>query len=242
MEMDNEYTYKLINKAKLGDNKAMTMLINNNSGLIWSVVRRYINCGQDKDDLYQLGAMGFIKAVKNFNTELKLKLSTYAVPMISGEIKRYLRDNGPIKISRKLKMIYIKYGIEKEKYYKLYGKECDLKKLAEVIGVDAEELVLAINANESITSINKTIINSDGSETNIIEKIENPKLNPENNIERLNLSLILNKMESLDKKIIKLRYIENKTQTETGMIVGMSQVSVSRLEKKILKKIRENMN
>lgn len=242
MERNIEDTYTLIKKAKLGDNNAMTMLINNNSGLIWSVVRRYLNCGQDKDDLYQLGAMGFIKAIKNFNTELNLKLSTYAVPMISGEIKRYLRDNGPIKISRNLKMIYIKYRIEKEKYYKQYGRECDIKELAEIIGIDIEELVLAINANESITSINKTIKNSDGSETNIIEKIENPKLNPENNIERLNLSLILDKMESMDKKIIKLRYIENKTQAETGMIVGMSQVSVSRLEKKILKKIRENIN
>lgn len=242
MDRNIEDTYTLIKKAQLGDNNAMTMLINNNIGLIWSVVRRYLNCGQDKDDLYQLGAMGFIKAIKNFNTELNLKLSTYAVPMISGEIKRYLRDNGPIKVSRNLKMIYIKYRIEKEKYYKQYGRECDIKKLAEIIGIDREELVLAINANESITSINNTIKNLDGSETNIVEKIENPKLNPENNIERLNLSFILEKMESMDKKIIKLRYIENKTQAETGMIIGISQVSVSRLEKKILKKIRENIN
>lgn len=242
MERNIENTYDLIKKAKLGDKVAMAALINENSGLIWSVVRRYLNCGQDKEDLYQLGAIGFIKAVKNFNLELNLKLSTYAVPMISGEIKRYLRDNGPIKISRSLKMIYIKYRLEKEKYYKQFGSECDINRLAEIVGVSPEELVLAINANESITSINKTIKNYDGSETSIIEKIENPKLNPENNIERLNLHFILNKMESVDKKIIKLRYIDNKTQSETGKIMGMSQVSVSRLEKKILKKIRENIN
>lgn len=233
--MDN--TYDLIIKAQKGDIEAMDQLVSGNTRLIYSVVKRYNIQGQDKEDLFQIGAIGFIKAVKNFNTELKLKLSTYAVPMISGEIKRYLRDNGPIKISRDLKALYMKYKIENEKYYKKYGKDAAISVIAAILNTDPEDIILAINANESLVSLDKAISNDN--KNSVIEYLENPKANPENNIERLSLILAVNKLNDNDKKLIKLRYIDNKTQTETGNIIGLSQVSVSRMEKKVLKKIRD---
>lgn len=238
--MDN--TYELIIQAKNGSKNAMSKLIEENYGLIYSIAKRFFYCGYDREDLVQIGTMGFIKAVNNFDISLDLKLSTYAYTMISGEIKRFLRDNGPIKISRRLKMIYLKYKIEMERYYKEEGKECSINNMAEILDISSEELLMAINANESVTSIDKPINNNDGSQSGILEKIENPKINPENYIERLSLSMSINSLEADYKKIIKLRYFENKTQSETGKILGMSQVSVSRLEKKILKIIREKIN
>lgn len=235
MTMDD--TYSLITKAQSGSIQAMDELISKNSRLIWSIVTKYKIYGQDKDDLYQIGTIGFMKAIKNFNINLNLKLSTYAVPMISGEIKRFLRDSGPIKISRDLKSIYMKYTVEKDKYYKANGKEADINTISNIINTDKETLILAINANESVVYLDKPIANDN--QTPVIEQLENPKANPENNIDRLTLTMALDKLDDFDKKIIKLRYIDNKTQSETGSIVGMSQVSISRTEKKILKKIRE---
>ncbi len=234
-------TYNLIIKAQSGDMLSMNALVESNSRLIWAVVKKYSFYYQEKDDLFQIGSIGFIKAVKRFNTELNLKLSTYAVPMINGEIKKFLRDNGPIKISRDLKALYIKYNKAKEQYYKLNGYEGSIKVIAKILEVDAETLILAINANESIVSLDKTMNSDSFGEPSIMEKIENPKLNPENYIEKLNLIFAVNKLENQDKKIIKLRYIENKTQSETGRILGISQVGISRLEKKILKKIRKEI-
>lgn len=236
--MDN--TYNLIKSAQEGNKEALNELIVSNERLIWSIVRRFNFYWNEKEDLFQIGSIGFIKAIKNFNIELNLKLSTYAVPMIYGEIKKYLRDNGPIKISRNLKTIYMKYKAYNTNYYVKYGRELSLNEISAKLEIDTETLILAINANESLISLDNDYKNDNNNRT-LIEKIENPSINPENSIDKINLVQAINKLENTEQKLIKLRYIQSKTQTETGKILGMSQVNISRMEKKILKKIKESI-
>ncbi len=234
-------TNNLIKKYKEGDKNALTLLIENNKGLVHSIINRYTHHNIEYEDLYQIGIMGLIKAIKNFDLNLNYRLSTYAVIMINGEIKQYFRNNGPIKVSRYLKSIYYQYLKEKDLYYKNKGSDCKLETIASKIGVSTENLILAINANESVMSLDKPIGDDSDNKVNYYEKIENPKLNPENNIERLNLLIAIDSLQNTEKKVLKLRYILNKTQKETGEILNCSQVSVSRIEKKILNKIKEKI-
>lgn len=226
----------LIKKAQSGDKKACEIILEENSGLIWSVVKRFLNRGVDKEDLYQLGSIGLIKCIKNFDTSYDVKFSTYAVPMIYGEIRRYLRDDGIVKVSRKLKETAYKAQRERELYIHNNNSEPDIETLAEIIGVSAEELVSALDASRAVESIDR----DDSNDTNfsIGERISNNIDESENIINKIDLISTMERLNYEDRKLIKLRYFEDKTQTQVAKILGVSQVHISRMEKKILLKMR----
>lgn len=220
--------------------KDLETLVSENSALIWSIVKRFKNRGYELDDLFQIGAIGFIKAVKRFDLSYDTKLSTYAVPYIIGEIKIFLRDDGMIKVSRGLKELNYKIKLLEEKYEK-NNEEVSMDKIVKELKISKEDFILAQNINSSVESINEYCFTNsikEKEEKIIIEKNENP----ENNIvQRIMIKDALKKLDEKEKNIILLRYFKEKTQSEVAKIYGTSQVQVSRLEKKILQKMREDI-
>ena len=220
--------------------KDLETLVSENSALIWSIVKRFKNRGYELDDLFQIGAIGFIKAVKRFDLSYDTKLSTYAVPYIIGEIKIFLRDDGMIKVSRGLKELNYKIKLLEEKYEK-NNEEVSMDKIVKELKISKEDFILAQNINSSVESINEYCFTNsikEKEEKIIIEKNENP----ENNIvQRIMIKDALKKLDEKEKNIILLRYFKEKTQSEAAKIYGISQVQVSRLEKKILQKMREDI-
>ncbi len=220
--------------------KDLETLVSENSALIWSIVKRFKNRGYELDDLFQIGAIGFIKAVKRFDRSFDTKLSTYAVPYIIGEIKIFLRDDGMIKVSRGLKELNHKIKILEEKYEK-NNEIIQMDKIIKELKISKEDYILAQNINSSIESINEYCFDNSTKEKEekiIVEKNENP----ENNIlQKIMIKDALKKLDEKEKNIILLRYFKEKTQSEVAKIYGISQVQVSRLEKKILQKMREDI-
>lgn len=220
--------------------KDLETLVSENSALIWSIVKRFKNRGCELDDLFQIGAIGFIKAVKRFDLSYDTKLSTYAVPYIIGEIKIFLRDDGMIKVSRGLKELNYKIKLLEEKYEK-NNEKVSMDKIVKELKISKEDFILAQNINSSVESINEYCFTNsikEKEEKIIIEKNENP----ENNIvQRIMIKDALKKLDEKEKNIILLRYFKEKTQSEVAKIYGISQVQVSRLEKKILQKMREDI-
>lgn len=220
--------------------KDLETLVSENSALIWSIVKRFKNRGYELDDLFQIGAIGFIKAVKRFDLSYDTKLSTYAVPYIIGEIKIFLRDDGMIKVSRGLKELNYKIKLLEEKYEK-NNEKVSMDKIVKELKISKEDFILAQNINSSVESINEYCFTNsikEKEEKIIIEKNENP----ENNIvQRIMIKDALKKLDEKEKNIILLRYFKEKTQSEVAKIYGISQVQVSRLEKKILQKMREDI-
>ena len=220
--------------------KDLETLVSENSALIWSIVKRFKNRGYELDDLFQIGAIGFIKAVKRFDLSYDTKLSTYAVPYIIGEIKIFLRDDGMIKVSRGLKELNYKIKLLEEKYEK-NNEEVSMDKIVKELKISKEDFILAQNINSSVESINEYCFTNsikEKEEKIIIEKNENP----ENNIvQRIMIKDALKKLDEKEKNIILLRYFKEKTQSEVAKTYGISQVQVSRLEKKILQKMREDI-
>lgn len=229
------YTFSDIESAKLGNNAEREKIILENSGLVWSIVRRFSGRGYETEDLYQIGCIGLIKAIKNFDTSLGLKFSTYAVPMILGEIKRFIRDDGIIKVSRNLKELAIKARLIKEAELKKTGSDITISQLSEKLGVEKEELILALDALETPESLNKTMPST---ERELIDTLESKTSLEDDIVEKMALSDAVSKLEERERKIVSLRYFEQKTQMQTANILGISQVQVSRLEKKILKTMR----
>lgn len=220
--------------------KDLETLVSENSALIWSIVKRFKNRGYELDDLFQIGAIGFIKAAKRFDRSFDTKLSTYAVPYIIGEIKIFLRDDGMIKVSRGLKELNHKIKILEEKYEK-NNEIIQMDKIIKELKISKEDYILAQNINSSIESINEYCFDNSTKEKEekiIVEKNENP----ENNIlQKIMIKDALKKLDEKEKNIILLRYFKEKTQSEVAKIYGISQVQVSRLEKKILQKMREDI-
>ena len=220
--------------------KDLETLVSENSALIWSIVKRFKNRGYELDDLFQIGAIGFIKAVKRFDLSYDTKLSTYAVPYIIGEIKIFLRDDGMIKVSRGLKELNYKIKLLEEKYEK-NNEKVSMDKIVKELKISKEDFILAQNINSSVESINEYCFTNsikEKEEKIIIEKNENP----ENNIvQRIMIKDALKKLDEKEKNIILLRYFKEKTQSEVAKIYGISQVQASRLEKKILQKMREDI-
>ena len=227
----------LIKKAQSGDKKAYEIILEKNKGLIWNIVNKFINRGTDKDDLFKLGSIGLIKCIKNFDLTYDVKFSTYAVPMIYGEIRRFLRDDGIIKVSRTLKEISTKANKERENYIKSHNIEPDIKTLAKLINVSVEELVAALDSSRIVESID----NEDTSENNfsIKDRISSNINESDLIINKIDLTTTLQKLSTEDRKIIQLRYFQDKTQTQVAKLMGISQVQVSRLEKKILLKMKK---
>jgi len=237
--LSHEETLELIDRAQKGENEAKEILISNNLGLVRSVVSKFLNIGYDRDDLFQLGSIGLMKAVYKFDATFNVKFSTYAVPMILGEIKRYLRDDGMVKVSRSLKQIAIKAKTQTEILTKKLGREPSIDEIAQELDVEKEDLVMAMEANFSVEYLHGVIHEEEGSPICLIDKISLKGENEEEKlIDNLLLKQILNKLEKRERQIIVLRYFEDKTQSEIGDILNISQVQVSRIEKKVLSKLK----
>lgn len=239
--MDYEQTLKLLRLAKQGDEQAKNLLIEQNSPLVKSIVRRYKNKGVDYEDLYQLGCVGFVKALNNFSENFNVKFSTYAVPMIAGEIKRFLRDDGSVKVSRSIKnqnYIMQKYidVVRKER-----GEPPTIEELSKKFKIDETELMFILESNHKPISIFEGLDGEDGSNQILLDKLlpqedESGKL-----IDKMVLIDAIKNLEKRDKKIIMLRYFRDKTQSEVANILNVSQVQVSRMENKIINKLKTKL-
>ena len=235
-EIDSEE----IVRAQNNDKDAMTKIIKKNSGLIWSIVKRFLGRGYDKEELEQIAYIGFIKAIKGFDTSLDFKLSTYAVPYIIGEIKRFIRDDGAIKVSRSIKELSTKIGQLQRDYLIRQGKEITIEELSKELNVEKEDIVVALDSQKNIESIDKNIYDEENGESRI-SKISSQKDETNILIDKLCIEELINKLETRDKKIILLRYYKGKTQTEVAKLLGITQVQVSRLEKRILDQMKEKI-
>ena len=236
-----DHTIALIQKSHEGDEDAKAQLVEENVGLVWCIVKRFYNRGAEAEDLFQIGSIGLLKAIDKFDVSYDVKFSTYAVPMISGEIKRFLRDDGLIKVSRSLKEIAYKAYLVQEELRKKRGREPTLQELADYMGVEKEELVMAMEANAEVESLHKTIYQKDGHEIQLMDKLKEQEAREDKVLDRMLLKELLDQLGKDERQLIFLRYFANKTQTEVGEIMGISQVQVSRTEKKILKKLREQI-
>ena len=229
----------LIVEAKEGKPGAMETLVKNNELLIWNVVKRFYGRGAEAEDLFQLGAMGFIKAVKNFDTSRGLMLSTYAVPMIMGEIRRFLRDDGPIKVSRSLKETAARAKQISERITIREGREAHISEIAEELGVPQTEIAMAYAATEKPDSINRALYNKEGGEATLQDVVEDGKRFDDEILTRMSLSEAAGRLDKRDRQILVLRYFKHMTQSKVAEMMGISQVQVSRLEKKMLLKMKE---
>ncbi|MGN0153867.1 MAG: SigF/SigG family RNA polymerase sporulation sigma factor [Lachnospiraceae bacterium] len=232
-------TLELLKLAKEGNQDAKEQLVTENLGLVWSVARRFMGRGHDLEDLYQIGCIGLMKCIDKFDLSYDVKFSTYAVPMISGEIKRFLRDDGIIKVSRTLKETAYKVKKVREEIMNQTGVEPKVEELSQLLEIDVEEIVASLEANVEVESIHKTIYQNDGNEVYLIDKIADVEDENEALLDHMVVEGLMADLEEKEEKIIKLRYFENKTQTEIAKEIGISQVQVSRLEKKILLKMRD---
>lgn len=234
-----EETFDLIRQSQAGESHAKEQLIRMHSGLIWNVVRRFMGRGYETEDLYQIGAIGLIRAIDKFDFSYDVKFSTYAVPLISGEIKRFLRDDGMIKVSRSLKENQWKIKRAMEEFAHEYGREATVEELAAILKLEPEEIVLSMEAVVEVESMEQRMFNGDGKEVSLKERIADEKNEEEELMNKLFLQQLLQTLDKRDRELIFLRYFENKTQTQVAEILGISQVQVSRLEKKILRRLKE---
>ncbi len=224
----------LIELAQSGDEAAMDELMNKHSRLVWSVVKRFMGRGTDRDDLYQIGALGFIKCVRRFDLSYDVKLSTYAVPMILGELKAFFRSDGLVKVSRTLKENYVKLAAVMD------GDSVSLKEAATKLGINYDDAVLALEAARSVESLDSVVGDEGG--TTVIERLIVSDNQEERLINKMELDRVFKQLPEKSRQIIKMRYFENKTQSYVASKLGISQVQVSRTEKKILKFMREKMS
>ena len=226
-----ERTCELIRQAKEGNKKAQEILVEENTGLIWSVVKRFQGRGYDKEDLFQIGSIGLLKCIDNFDLERKVKFSTYAVPLIMGEIKRFLRDDGLVKVSRSLKEASYKIKREKEHYEKLYNR-------AATLDMDESDILMAMESGQDVCSLHQIIYQNEGDEIHLEDKLEQQSDLIEQTVDNIYIQELLQKLNEQERKLIELRYFQNQTQAVIAGIMGISQVQVSRMEKKILEKLR----
>ena len=232
--LSHEETLDLIQKVQNGDEEAKALLISSNLGLVRSVIGKFSNIGYERDDLFQLGSIGLIKAIYKFDPSYNVKFSTYAVPMILGEIKRYLRDDGMVKVSRSLKQLAIKVKMQGEMLSKKLGRDPTIEELAEAIGV-----VMAIESNFSVEYLQGVIHEEEGSPICLIDKIsQKGEAEEDKVVDNILLKEVLGKLDKRERQIIMLRYFEDKTQSEIGELLNISQVQVSRIEKKVLHKLK----
>jgi RNA polymerase sporulation-specific sigma factor len=237
-----ENTLELIERSQLGDKLAREQLVKENIGLVWSVVKKFSHRGYDIDDLFQIGSIGLIKSIDKFDATYNVKFSTYAVPMIMGEIKRFIRDDGMIKVSRSLKEIAGKIREAREELHRQTSREPTISEIARKVGITVEEAVMAIESNSEVESLYKTIYQGDGSPIYLIDKLD--KLCDESSkmVDVIALKQIITELPEKEKEIIYLRYYQDRTQTEIAEKIGISQVQVSRLEKKILSRLRQKLS
>ena len=228
----------LIAKAQAGDKQAREVLIEKNLGLVHHIVKRFLGRGYDAEDLFQIGSIGLMKAVDKFDLTYDVKFSTYAVPMISGEIKRFLRDDGMVKVGRTLKENGFKVKIARERLTQRLGREPNISEVAKEAGMSVEEVVMAMEAGAEVESIYQSVYQSDGSEVYLVDKLASEDREKEELLNHMLLQQLLEDLDEKERDLIKMRYFQNQTQTEVARKLGISQVQVSRLEKRILVRMR----
>ena len=239
--LSHEETMELIMEAQNGSMEAKERLVEHNLGLIRSVLRGFMNRGYESDDIFQIGSMGLLKAIDKFDHSFGVRFSTYAVPMIIGEIKRFLRDDGLIKVSRSLKQTAAQAkGIE-ESLFKEFGREPTIEEIAKVMEMDKEDIVMALEASYQPEYLHSIIHQSDGAPLYLIDKISNEPEESRDLVDSIILKDMLSSLKPRDRQVIILRYFKDQTQTEVAKQLGISQVQVSRIEKKIIEEMRKNL-
>ena len=257
-----EETAVLIERSQAGDKEARETLIEENMGLIHHVVKRFAGRGYDMEDLFQIGCIGLMKAIDKFDLHYEVRFSTYAVPMIQGEIKRFLRDDGMVKVSRTLKENGWKIRQASDRILKEYGREATLKELSEATGLETEDIVMALDANVEGESIYKSVYQSDGNEIYLVDQVVGgagglgyssmgqtvvntggicEDTEKERVLNHMLLEQLLGGLEDKERELIRMRYFQNKTQVEVARYMGISQVQVSRMEKRILLQMRQEV-
>lgn len=237
--LDDTEVKRLIALSQSGDNLARDTLVNCNIRLVWSVVQRFLNRGYEPDDLFQIGCIGLLKSVDKFDLSYDVKFSTYAVPMIIGEIQRFLRDDGTLKVSRSLKEMANKVRKTKDELSKQLGRLPTIKEVAEELQVSPEDVVFAQEANKPPSSIHETVFENDGDPITLMDQISDDS--QDKWFEKLALTEAIDTLNEREKLIVYLRYYRDQTQSEVANRLGISQVQVSRLEKKILKTIKDQI-
>ena len=241
-KLSYEDNSQLLPLAKAGDAEAMNRLIEANLPLVTSISKKFINRGYDYEDIYQIGCMGLVKAINNFDDKYNVKFSTYAVPMIIGEIKRFLRDDGIIKVSRNVKSLAKKLHFDKEALTKKLNRDPSIDELAEFSGIDKEEILFALESSASMQYLYEVIHQDDGSPVLLIDKLSENAIEDKNITEKLALKEALRNLDTKSRQIIVLRYFKDKTQIQVAKMLGISQVQVSRIEKKVLQEMRKQLD
>lgn len=234
-------TMKLIEMAHKGDKTARDQLVMDNVGLVWSIVRRFSKRGYELEDLFQIGSIGLIKAIDKFDTSYEVRFSTYAVPMIAGEIKRFLRDDGMIKVSRSIKEMGMKVSAARESLSGTLGREPTLEEIAGAVGGSKEEVAASLEAGAQVESLYAPVGFGEDNQLSLLDRISEEKEEHEELLDRMLLGELLKTLEKKEREIIIRRYFYNQTQTQIAKILGISQVQVSRMEKRILKEMRERL-
>ncbi len=238
-----ENDMKIIERAQNGSKEDMTKLIEDNNGLIWSIVRRFSGRGYDIEDLYQIGSIGFIKAIQRFDTSFEVRLSTYAVPYILGEIKRYIRDDGPIKVSRSIKELNVKILELQKEYFNKYGRDITLEEISKELKISKEEITMAMDSTRPVDSIESAKYKDTKTDktVSILEQISTGKDEQTEITNRITIKKLIGELEDKEKEIIMLRYYKQKTQMQVSKILGITQVQVSRIERKVLEKMKRKL-
>lgn len=238
--LTQEETLEFVEEAKNGSAEAKDKLIQGNFPLIKSIVKNFQNKGVDYEDLYQIGCVGFLKAINNFDVKFDVKFSTYAVPMIAGEIKRFLRDDGNIKISRAIKTLWLKIKSYVDVYEKLHNESPTIDEIAKALSVTPEEVIYAQDASKQILSLDAQIDETSNNSQSVLDRVvEEDK--SEILLDKLLLKEAISLLPEREKKIVLLRYYRGKTQSEVAMMLGVSQVQISRLETKIIDKLKNKI-
>ncbi len=234
-------TQALLLKAKAGDTQAREELIAGNLRLVLSVIQRFANRGENADDLFQVGCIGLIKAIDNFNTDLDVKFSTYGVPMIVGEIRRYLRDNSTMRVSRAMRDTAYKVLQAKEAYMAQHQKEPSIDEIAKILEITREDVVFALDAILEPVSLYEPVYSDSGDTICVMDQVKDNKNNDEMWVERIALKEAVGHLTERERKILSMRFFQGKTQMEVSAEIGISQAQVSRLEKNALRQIRKEM-
>ena len=239
-----ENDMKIIEKAQNGSKDDMTKLLEDNNGLIWSIVRRFSGRGYEIEDLYQIGSIGLIKAIQRFDTSFEVRLSTYAVPYILGEIKRHIRDDGPIKVSRSIKELNVKILELQKQYFNKHGKEITLEEISKELRISKEEITMALDSTRPVDSIESTKYtdNKTDKTISILEQISTGKDEQTEITNRIAIKNLIGELNDRVKEIIMLRYYKQKTQMQVSKILGITQVQVSRIERKVLDNMRRKLS
>lgn len=239
-----ENDMKIIEHAQNGSKDDMTKLVEDNSRLVWSIVRRFNGRGYDLEDLYQIGSIGLIKAIQRFDTSFEVKLSTYAVPYILGEIKRFIRDDGPIKISRSIKELNVKIIELQKEYMNKYGKEITLEEIAKELRTSKEDIAMAMDSARPVNSIeeNQYRDNKTDKTISVIEQLSTGRDEETEITNRITIKKLISELNEKEKEVILLRYYKGKTQMQVSKILGITQVQVSRIERKVLDNMKRKLS